>query len=146
MSSTTLTDLKQHISSKISITKSRGAPVKSKYQRLFYFGRELKTGSRSLDALLGNYKRFSTVMHLHSSQPKISLDSSGDFNANHELDVNIDGDGGEEDVIEVTQVTKPTTARTRPLVQEVISLDDSDDSDDDIEIIEGPSTKKARTI
>jgi len=85
-------------------------------------------------------------MHLHSSQPKISLDSSGDFNANHELDVNIDGDGGEEDVIEVTQVTKPTTARTRPLVQEVISLDDSDDSDDDIEIIEGPSTKKARTI
>ena len=161
LSSTTLADLKKRIETSKSISKSRGASVRSQYQRLFYFGRELKTSSRSLDALLGNYKRVSTVMHLHSSQPKDiydDADADGDFD---------DQEDSDDDIIEVTEVRQNVnrslnvnvnlgssttsavpgngTGAGRRKAQQVVDLLDSDSDDDEIEIVEEPYTKKART-
>jgi len=162
LSSTTLADLKKRIETSKSISKSRGASVRSQYQRLFYFGRELKTSSRSLEALLGNYKRVSTIMHLHSSQPKDITDPNGGFDVD-------DQDDSDDDIIEVTEVRQNpnsfgnvnvglrssttsvgpgtgtrTGAGTRK-TQQVVDLLDSDSDDDEIEIIEEPYAKKART-
>ena len=45
-------------------------PMKRNEQRLFYLGRELKTGNRTLSALgIGNHNVF--VLHLHSLAPKM---------------------------------------------------------------------------
>ena len=158
LSSTTLADLKKRIETTKSISKSRGASVRSQYQRLFYFGRELKTSSRSLDALLGNYKRVSTVMHLHSSQPKDiydEADADGDFD---------DQEDSDDDIIEVTEVRQNRNVNMNVNVgssavpapgtgtgagarkaQQVVDLLDSDSDDDEIEIVEEPYAKKART-
>jgi hypothetical protein len=163
LSSTTLADLKKRIETSKSISKSRGASVRSQYQRLFYFGRELKTSSRSLDALLGNYKRVSTVMHLHSSQPKDiydEVDGDGDGDTDGQED-------SDDDIIEVTEVRQNVnrslnvnvnlgssttsavpgngTGAGRRKAQQVVDLLDSDSDDDEIEIVEEPYTKKART-
>jgi hypothetical protein len=165
LSSTTLADLKKRIETSKSISKSRGASVRSQYQRLFYFGRELKTSSRSLDALLGNYKRVSTVMHLHSSQPKDIYDEvDGDGDGDGDTDGQEDSD---DDIIEVTEVRQNVnrslnvnvnlgssttsavpgngTGAGRRKAQQVVDLLDSDSDDDEIEIVEEPYTKKART-
>ena len=43
--------------------------MKRNEQRIFYLGRELKTGNRTLSALgIGNHNIF--VLHLHSLAPK----------------------------------------------------------------------------
>ena len=101
-----------------------------KYQRIFFFGRELKTGSRSIEALLGCYLRISKIVHLHSSQPiskTMNLDESDD------------------DVVEVEEAAY---SRKRPAgmppknQQTVVELLDSDS--DEIEIVDEVAPKKAR--
>ena len=128
----TLNDLQKRIKNSASITKSTGKPVDPKYQRIFFFGRELKTGSRSIEALLGCYLRISKIVHLHSSQPilkTMNLDESDD------------------DVVEVEEAAY---ARKRPAgmppknQQTVVELLDSDSDDDEIEIVDEVAPKKAR--
>ena len=132
-----LNDLKDCITKCKSITKSRGMPVQTKHQRIFFLGRELKTGSRSLDVLLGSYKRISQVLHLHSSQPKVTA--------------LYEDDSSDDDIIEVGDA--PFNERKRsgdavsvsiPRKNEVVELLDSDSDDDDVVVLEGPSSKKAR--
>lgn len=106
----TLTDLKTQIQATPSISKLRGAPIMPQNQRLFYLGRELKSGSRKLSDLMGGHKRFSKILHLHTKQPKV------------ENLLNDDDDKEEDDDI-VPVVNKGQ--------QEIVILDDSEDDDDD---------------
>lgn len=67
-SSTSLTALKRMIYKKLE--------VMPKYQRIFFLGRELKSGQRSLDSL--GFGKFGVrVIHLMSNQPKVNDLSSG---------------------------------------------------------------------
>ncbi|KAL9186140.1 hypothetical protein ACHAXT_005378 [Thalassiosira profunda] len=62
--SSNLNDLKDRINADPAL-----GPAKRSEQRLFHLGRELKTGSRSLEALgIGNFNVFS--IHLHSLAPQ----------------------------------------------------------------------------
>lgn len=88
----TLSDLKAIIRTAPSITKRfHGQAVQPKYQRLFYFGRELKTPKRSLSALGLVSRRLPLLIHLHSTQPKVvNIDSSKSQKGNNEEDDEIE--------------------------------------------------------
>lgn len=163
----TLNDLKQRITKDKSLTRNWGAPVDPQSQRLFYFGRELKSGNRSLEALMGSFHSvFPKIMHLHSRQPKvknIQLDKDlSDENHNGCID-----DDDDDDVLEVienvdahnplarsstaipkgggTGLSSSTTMTRRKANQVVVDLlDDSDSDDDDVVVIEEPVSKKPR--
>lgn len=147
----TLNDLKNRITTHKPLIKHWGAPIAPPAQRLFYFGRELKSGSRTLAVLLGSYhSTFPKIMHLHSSQPRVKTvqladDTSGD-------------DDDDDDILDVTENIN-RNKRSSPSValdvshgnsrgssknierntnQVVVDLLDDSDSDDDVEIIDGP--------
>lgn len=154
----TLNDLKHQITTHKPLIQHWGAPIAPQSQRLFYFGRELKSGSRTLAVLLGSFhSAFPKIMHLHSSQPKVTtVKLSGDTSAD---------DDDDDDILEVIEpvsqkkrsspsaalpATGPTSHQSskvgeRTTNQVVVDLlNDSDSDDEDVEIIDGPVSKKSR--
>jgi hypothetical protein len=133
----TLNQLQKRIYERASITKITGKPIDPQKQRIFFFGRELKTGSRSLETLLGRYIRISKIIHLYTSQKIVKT-----------LRID-DNDSDDDDVVEVVDAAysrkRSAGENCRPPKQTVVELLDSDSSDDEIEIVdESSASKKAR--
>jgi hypothetical protein len=123
----TLNDLKTQIQATLSISKLRGAPIVPENQRLFYLGRELKSGSRKLSDLMGGHKRFSKILHLHTKQPKV------------ENLLNDDDQEENDDIVPVVNKGQ----------QEIVVLDDSDDDDDEIIVLDDDverASKRSRVV
>ena len=133
----TLNTLQQKFKHCESIIKSRGdgQQLDPRYQRIFYLGRELKTGSRSLEALMGSHLRLSKVLHLHYSQPvkkskiktkdtnmstntqTVTLDLENDDWNDDDGDGDDDDDDDDDDSIEIQEVSVSRTnmqTRKRP--------------------------------
>ena len=84
----TLNELKDKISG------TEMGPIERCHQRLFYLGRELKSGRRTLSALgIGRYPNF--LIHLHSTKPA-TLELSSD-----------DDNNDDDDEIVMERVVKP---------------------------------------
>ncbi len=144
--SSTLNALKDLVNSALG-------PIERNQQRIFYLGRELKSGNRSLTALgVGNHGVY--TVHLLSLAPRVvNLSQSHDAKDTAKSGV----DGGRErrkgDVAE--SASRPTVGgdgtrpvgRQRQRVREtVVELLDSDNDDDDdlVEVIETTSKRRKR--
>lgn len=109
----TLNDLKHGIS------RSKLGPLDPKYQRLFYLGREVKSGGRSLSKIgIGKFDNY--TLHLHSTQPKA---------------LELSSDEEETEPIEVRQPRRPGA---------VINLLESDDEDEVAVLVNPPPRKRRR--
>lgn len=102
----TLNDLKNAISA------SSLGPLDPTYQRLFHLGRELKTGSRSLETLgVGRFSNY--TLHLHSTEPK-AYELSSDEEEEDEV-IEVQGPGKRSnsiiDLIESDDECKPGKRR-----------------------------------
>ena len=108
-------------------------PLRREEQRLFYLGKEIKTGNRSLETLgIGRFNVFS--IHLHSLRPKVNelLSDDGD------TDVEV------VDVTDSNGTFAGRCGRNRKRQDEkVVDLLDSD-SDDEIEILDVKENKRRR--
>ena len=141
--SSTLNALKDLVGSDSTL-----GPIRRDQQRLFYLGRELKSGNRSLSALGIGYHGVYAI-HLLSSAPKVvdlqSLDvedsgkSAGSLESRHSdvaESVSRSTGGG--------NVMRPDGRQRQREREKVVELLDSDsDDDDDVEIIE-TSSKRIR--
>ena len=132
----TLNELKDKISG------TEMGPIERCHQRLFYLGRELKSGRRTLSALgIGRYPNF--LIHLHSTKPA-TLELSSD-----------------DDEIVMERVVKPkerkrkeneaSTSHHQPIVVDLLD-DDNDDEGNVIELLspttnsqDDPSSKRLRS-
>jgi len=158
--SETLNDLKSKISKYPSLTTTSGECLQPRHQRLFYLGRELKTGKRSLSTLgIGKHDIF--LIHLMPNQPDTLELSSDDEEDDEDVVVvknwesssststssksserkrlNADIHDGAVDEIE-SRIRKQQQNRDN-----VVDLLDSDDNDDAVKVWEsnGSTTSKS---
>lgn len=150
--STTLNSLKDTI----NLDRTLG-PTKRDEQRLFYLGRELKSGNRTLSNLgIGNYGVYS--IHLQSLAPKV-VDLHNDDD--DDVDAGIVDSGKRSLSYERRNANSSTLARGGGLdnavggqkhnqpqrsQEKVVDLLDSDSDDDDvIEILETHPKKRRKT-
>jgi hypothetical protein len=147
--SSTLNALKDSVSSDGAL-----GPIKRDQQRLFYLGRELKSGNRSLAALgIGNHGVY--TIHLLSLAPRV-VDLLQSHDVKDSVKSGVDGkERRNGDVAE--SASRPTVGgdglrpigRQRQRVEEkVVELLDSDsdtDDDDAVEVIETTSKRRRRS-
>lgn len=143
--SSTLNALKDLVNSDRTL-----GPIKRDQQRLFYLGRELKSGNRSLSALgIGDHGIY--AIHLLSSAPKVvdlqSLDVEDSRKSveslesrNSDVAESVSRQKGEGDVM------RPVGRQRQRAREKVVELLDSEsDDDDDVEIIETSSKRRRRS-
>jgi hypothetical protein len=126
-------------------------PMKRNEQRLFYLGRELKTGNRTLSALgIGNHNVF--VLHLHSLAPKmvdLHCDEMTKKTSAESTTTRVKSNGN--NVENGSETPEPAAGASRIRRQQkkekekVVELLESDSEDDDaVEVIEAAAPKRRK--
>ncbi len=151
--SSTLNELRDAIS-----TNDILGPIQRSEQRLFYLGRELKTGNRTLSTLgIGNHNIF--VMHLHSLAPKVvdlQYDDNNDDIGQKKKSGEVaalrgKSNGNRQNAGHGSEAEATGTSRTRrqqkKVKDNVVDLLDSDSEDGDndaVEVIEAAPKRRRR--
>lgn len=130
--------------------------MKRNEQRIFYLGRELKTGNRTLSALgIGNHNIF--VLHLHSLAPKtIDLQECEDDKVSGG-ETTRKGDKSDDNAGNVISSTAESSSgavgagrsrrqqnKAKDKVVELLDSDSDSDDDDAVEIVEAAAPKRRK--
>lgn len=126
-------------------------PMKRNEQRLFYLGRELKTGNRTLSALgIGNHDVF--VLHLHSLAPKtVDLHCDDATKKTSGESTTTRAKSNVKNALNVSESPESAVGASRMRRQQkkekqkVVELLDTDSEDDDaVEVIEAAPKRRKR--
>ena len=147
--SSSLNALKDSVSSDGAL-----GPIKRDQQRLFYLGRELKSGNRSLGALgIGNHGVY--TIHLLSLAPRV-VDLLESHDVKDTVKSGVDGKGRRNGDV-AGSASRPTVGgdgirpvgrqrqRVGEKVVELLDSDSDNDDDDVVEVIETTSKRRRRS-